>query len=275
MSRWRSARRVGSGSDGGVVSTPMASARAPRPLALDHAVAASGQARIDPQDEHAYDATRRVRHAGGCPWRPARRGRRAPHGPIGASSGKASVPFTGAAVAADEGSVTISNAAPAGAPTPSAPDRVPLGHLDTGENDQRELVVELRGVVEVVQRQPGAVEPGPPRAQGPHHGAARPERCRQDHGHPLHHRRARARRGPRAHVRLGPRHATASRCASGAGSCRPSRRSTTVSPAGTTCSTRPSSTDSAATPPTRSARPPAASASSTPSTSGSAATPRA
>jgi ABC-2 type transport system ATP-binding protein len=42
--------------------------------------------------------------------------------------------------------VTISNAAPAGAPPPAGPDRVPLGHLDTGENDRRELVVELRGV---------------------------------------------------------------------------------------------------------------------------------
>ena len=60
MSRCSSASRVGSGSDGGVVRTP--EGQGPRPAAapLDHAVAAAGQARIDAQDEHAYDATRGV-----------------------------------------------------------------------------------------------------------------------------------------------------------------------------------------------------------------------
>jgi ABC-2 type transport system ATP-binding protein len=50
--------------------------------------------------------------------------------------------------------VTISNAAPAGAPSSPGPDRVPLGHLDTGENDQRELVVELRGVAKSFNTNP-------------------------------------------------------------------------------------------------------------------------
>lgn len=50
--------------------------------------------------------------------------------------------------------MTLSNAAPTETPTPSAPDRLPLGHLDTGENDQRDLVVELRGVAKAFNANP-------------------------------------------------------------------------------------------------------------------------
>jgi ABC-2 type transport system ATP-binding protein len=50
--------------------------------------------------------------------------------------------------------VTISNAAPAGAPASPGPDRVPLGHKDTADYVGNDLVVELRGVAKSFNSNP-------------------------------------------------------------------------------------------------------------------------
>ncbi len=126
------------------------------------------------------------------------------------------------------------------------PGPEPLTRAWASRTRNRRSVVHLRGVSRRFGTVNALARPRLVGARGTHHRAARPERRRQDDGHPHDHRGALTHDGDGPRVRPRPLRPTARRCGAAAASCRPSRRCTTASRAATTSPTPRSCTASAA-----------------------------